>query len=174
MFTDSMSTSSGSSPSRWAATHSSAQTIHDSQLVPCSGNTRSAHSRAPGATPTTPMPLSLAAAMPATCVPCPLTSSQSPRSEVTQLYPPATFRSGWLRWMPVSMIAMSASTRVSVPSMSAIDDSSASTRPTPGGRIWSVSSKARSGRTEATRGSRCSSPTWRAVRVAEKPLATRS
>src|SRR5262249_29392407 len=65
---------------------------------------------APRATPTTPLPLSIAPTVPATCVPWPFPSHQAARFEVEQLTPPTTFRSA-RRAIPVSTIATSASTR---------------------------------------------------------------
>lgn len=52
-------------------TQSTPQIMLDHEPEPEASSTRTAHSRAPGATPTTPMPLSRAAAIPATWVPCP-------------------------------------------------------------------------------------------------------
>jgi hypothetical protein len=46
---------------------------------------RTAHSRTPGATPTTPHVLSLAPTVPATCVPWPFSSYQRVRSAELQL-----------------------------------------------------------------------------------------
>ena len=68
--------------------------------------TFTAHNLAPGATPATPIVLSLAAAIPATWVPCPLSSfaEDVPETNVFCLY---TFKSGWESWRPVSMIAIS-------------------------------------------------------------------
>ena len=67
--------------------------------------TRTDQSFASGATPRTPMPLSIAAIVPATWVPCPLKSSGLEPLE--QLTPPMMFeaRSGLFRSMPVSITA---------------------------------------------------------------------
>jgi hypothetical protein len=50
-------------------TQSTPQMIDDRVPLPWLLRTRTAHSRAPGATPTTPFASSLAAIVPATCVP---------------------------------------------------------------------------------------------------------
>ena len=52
-------------------TQSTPQMRLDQEPEPEALSTRTAQSRAPGATPTTPVALSRAAAMPATWVPCP-------------------------------------------------------------------------------------------------------
>src|SRR5207244_12173541 len=57
-----------------------------------------------GATPTTPEPVFLAAIVPATCEPCPL-SSFALAPAVTQFFPLTAFRSGCARLTPVSMTA---------------------------------------------------------------------
>ena len=59
----------------WAVTQSTPQITDDQLPLPVSSRTRTAHSRAPGATPTTPCPSSSAAAVPATWVPWPFPSS---------------------------------------------------------------------------------------------------
>jgi hypothetical protein len=55
-------------------TQSTPQMTLDQEPAPEASSTRTAQSRAPGATPTTPVALSRAAAMPATWVPWPLRS----------------------------------------------------------------------------------------------------
>src|SRR5919108_3696789 len=77
-----------------AVTQSMPQTICEVAPEPAEFSTLTAHRRAPGATPTTPLASSLAAAIPATWVPWPLSSLKldPPR----QLTPPTTLRSGWL------------------------------------------------------------------------------
>ena len=62
--------------SRCDVTQSTPQISHDIRPVPCGPRTLTDQIRAPGATPTTPKRLSIAPTMPATCVPCPSTSSQ--------------------------------------------------------------------------------------------------
>ena len=92
-----------------AVTQSMPQMIDDHDPAPCEVSTRTAHSRAPGATPTTPLPLSRAPTVPATWVPWPLRSLYD-KPPATQLTPPTTLRSRCLVSMPVSMIATSTST----------------------------------------------------------------
>src|SRR5688572_31888556 len=75
-----------------AVTQSIPQITEDQVPLPLLSRTRTAHSRAPGATPTTPAPSSLAAAVPATWVPWPLPSSLV--LPVEQFTPPTTLRSG--------------------------------------------------------------------------------
>ena len=53
----------------FAATQSMPAMIHELQPLPRLLSTLTAHRRAPGATPTTPSPLSSAPMVPATCVP---------------------------------------------------------------------------------------------------------
>ena len=65
----------------------------ESMMMPSGRATRSAHNLAPGARPTMPILLSFAAANPATNVPWPSRSSQLVPLP-TQLWPPATLRSG--------------------------------------------------------------------------------
>src|SRR6187200_1435253 len=67
------------------STQSRPQTYQDSSPYPSSLRILTAHSRAPGATPTTPNVLSRAATVPATCVPWPSLSRHSERSLVEQL-----------------------------------------------------------------------------------------
>src|SRR3989338_9014340 len=55
-------------------TKSRPQMTDDHEPEPALFSTRTAQSLAPGATPTTPTPLSKAAIVPATCVPCPFPS----------------------------------------------------------------------------------------------------
>ena len=71
MFATSMRGSVGSAGSRMAATRSRPQITHDQKPLPLPSSTLIAHSRAPCATPATPRPFSIAAAMPLTCVPWP-------------------------------------------------------------------------------------------------------
>src|SRR5215217_6734119 len=94
MFTASNSGRVASFGSFWERIQSSPQTYHDSRPYPSSLRIFTPHTRAPGAIPTTPKPLSYAATVPATCVPCLFLSRQADRSVVEQLYPPARFRSG--------------------------------------------------------------------------------
>ena len=64
------------SPSAFSAiTWSKPHRTSDSLELPASSKTLTATSSASGATPTTPMPFLGAAAVPATCVPCPYPSS---------------------------------------------------------------------------------------------------
>src|SRR6266545_1898738 len=64
-------------------TQSMPQMTEDHVPEPALFSTRTEYSGAPGATPTTPTPLSLAATVPATCVPWPLPSLNGP--ELPQL-----------------------------------------------------------------------------------------
>src|SRR3989344_9571962 len=86
-------------------TKSIPQITLDHEPEPALFRTRTAQSFAPGATPTTPTPLSNAAIVPATCVPCPLPSLKL--EPVEQFLPPTILvrRSGWLNCIPVSMTA---------------------------------------------------------------------
>src|SRR5215213_6615829 len=116
--------------SRWAYTQSSPQITDDQLPLPLLSRTLTAHSRAPGATPTTPRRLSLAAMVPETWVPCPLSSmSLVP----IQAWPPLMLSSRCLA-IPVSSTATSA--LIVPPSflISAHEFWSASTRSTPVGR----------------------------------------
>lgn len=84
----------------------------------------------PGATPTTPWPLFLAATLPAQCVPWPFLSSGRALDRM-QLAPESTLRSGWFRDTPVSSTATATSAagaEVVVPT--------APTRRTPVGADW--------------------------------------
>src|SRR5687767_8534016 len=81
-------------PSRCDVTQSIPHTSHETKPLPLWSSTLTDHRRTPGATPTTPMLLSRAPTMPATCVPWPLPSSHLLRFDDVQLYPPTTFRSG--------------------------------------------------------------------------------
>ena len=153
MLTASISGRLGSAGSRWAAIQSRPQTYHDTRPEPPESRMRTAHRRTPGATPTTPMPLSSAPTIPATCVPWPLPSSHAARLEVEQLTPPTTLRSGWSLSMPVSTMATSASTRWSMPSMREIGLRGANTRRTPRGVVWASSEITPSGTTASTFGS---------------------
>ena len=128
---------------------------------------RTDQSRTPGATPTTPMELSRAPTVPATCVPWPFASPHAARLVLEQLYPPATLRSGWALSIPVSTIATSALTRSSEPSMPAMGLSGANTRRTPRGRVWAVSETTPSGTTAATSGSARRAATWPLLSFAE-------
>ena len=58
-------------------------------------NIEATATEAPAATPTTPKPLSIAATVPAQCVPCPFSSSHPLRDPVKSAERPAsTFKSG--------------------------------------------------------------------------------
>src|SRR3954447_18588528 len=74
MFTDSMRGRVGSVGSRWDRIQSSPQTYQDTRPSPAELRMRTAHRRTPGATPTTPEPLSIAPTVPDTCVPWPFGS----------------------------------------------------------------------------------------------------
>ena len=89
--------------------------------------TFTAYRDASGATPITPISLSNAATIPATSVPCPLSSSPSvvPGTKVTL---PDTAKSGWSRSIPLSRMA----TLTPVPLLNGCANS-ASTRSTPQG-----------------------------------------
>src|SRR4249919_1210848 len=81
----------------WAVTQSIPAMICEVVPVPLLPRTRTDHRRAPGATPTTPIPLSMAPIVPATCVPWPLPSSPPAlhvANNVAQFVLPTTFRSG--------------------------------------------------------------------------------
>src|SRR5438552_7989495 len=75
----------GSFGSCCAAIQSRPQTYQLSRPTPLLSRIRTAHKRTPGATPTTPVPLSIAPTVPATCVPCPLPSPQALWLDVAQL-----------------------------------------------------------------------------------------
>src|SRR3954453_14712187 len=79
---------------RWARDQLGPPRYHEIKPSPLSLRMRTPHTRAPGATPTTPMPLSSAPTIPATCVPWWFLSRQAVGSDVAQLWPPATFKSG--------------------------------------------------------------------------------
>src|SRR5918993_21163 len=95
-------------------------------------NTRTDQMRAPGAAPATPKLLSIAAAIPATCVPCPFWSSCVELG--MQDFPPTTLRSGWGP-TPLSMMAMFAFTDPR-PSPDFVELTSASMRSRLDGRPW--------------------------------------
>ena len=172
MLTASISGRLGSAGSRWAVIQSRPQTYHDTRPEPPEFRMRTAHRRTPGATPTTPMPLSSAPTMPATCVPCPLPSSHAARLEVEQFTPPTTLRSGWSLSIPVSTMATSASTRWSMPSMREIGFRGANTRLTPRGVVWASSEITPSGTTASTFGSARRLATWDVSSFAEYPWTT--
>jgi hypothetical protein len=71
--------------SRCAAIQSRPQTYQERSPEPLSFRILTAQTRTPGATPTTPIVLSMAPTVPATCVPWPCTSRHSVRSVVEQL-----------------------------------------------------------------------------------------
>src|SRR3989344_9091778 len=89
-------------------TKSSPQMTDDHVPEPELLRTRTAHSLASGATPTTPRELSAAAIVPATCVPCPLSSSHFVGSTAaplaTKFCPPRILacKYGWSLSTPVS------------------------------------------------------------------------
>ncbi len=115
-------------------TQSSPAMNHDMLPLPASPMTLTPQTRAPGAVPTTPVPLSLAATVPATCVPCPLLSVKAVAvqpASLAQFTPPAIVRSGWAL-TPESRMATSTSTAVPVP-MRLPGTVSARTRCTPTG-----------------------------------------
>ena len=85
MFTASNRGSVGSAGSRWAVIQSRPQTYHETSPSPAELRIRTAHRRTPGATPTTPVPLSIAPTVPATCVPWPFPSPQAAGLLVEQL-----------------------------------------------------------------------------------------
>lgn len=122
-----------------AVTQSIPQTIWEVDPDPAAFSTFTAHTRAPGATPTTPMSLSRAAAVPATCEPWPLSSSAGAPGE-TQLVPLRAFRSGWSRSIPVSITAMSTLTSP-LPLPDCALDSSPSIRLIPVGSVWALTWK---------------------------------
>src|SRR3954466_16309980 len=74
MLTDSISGRVGSRGSFCAAIQSRPHAYHESRPSPAGSRIRTAHNRTPGATPTTPMPLSNAPTIPPTWVPWPLGS----------------------------------------------------------------------------------------------------
>src|SRR3984893_17812052 len=88
-----------------AVTQSTPHTTDARLASPLESMTRTAHNRAPGATPTYPKLFLLGAAMAAPWVPCPRVSSWLVPS--AQLTPPATRKSGCVESIPVSMIATS-------------------------------------------------------------------
>ncbi len=167
MFAASISGRLGSARSRWAVIQSRPHTYHEISPLPPEFRIRTAHSRTPGATPTTPAPLSMAPTMPATCVPCPLPSSQADRFVLVQFTPPTTLRSPWSLSIPVSTIATSASTRWSMPSIREIGFCVAKTRRTPRGVDCAVIEMTSSGTTASTVGSARSVATWTSLRRAE-------
>src|SRR5829696_2483768 len=79
-------------------------TTHDHWPLPLLPSTRTAQTYAFAATPTTSTPLSLAAIVPATCVPCPLPSSAVRPFVKFAWQALDVFRSGLSRSTPVSMI----------------------------------------------------------------------
>ena len=85
MFTASKSGRPGFAASRWAAIQSRPQTYHDRRPSPDALRIRTDQSRTPGATPTTPMSLSIAPTVPATWVPCQWLSPQAVGSGFVQL-----------------------------------------------------------------------------------------
>ncbi len=85
MLTASNSGSVGSAGSRWAAIQSRPQTYQDTRPLPAELRIRTAHRRTPGATPTTPIPLSSAPTVPATWVPWPFPSRHALGFVVEQL-----------------------------------------------------------------------------------------
>src|SRR6266550_178635 len=85
MLTASMRGRDESVGSRWAAIQSRPQTYEESRPTPLSLRILTAHSRTPGATPTTPVALSIAPIVPATCVPWPFPSRHAVGSEDEQL-----------------------------------------------------------------------------------------
>ena len=88
----------------FAVTQSIPQMTCDQVPLPYRSRTLTAYMVVPGATPITPLPLFLAAIVPATCVPWPL-SSLAFGLPLTQLVPSTTLRSGWVRATPVSITA---------------------------------------------------------------------
>ena len=157
-----------STGSRWARIQSSPHTYHESSPYPSALRIRTAQMRAPGATPTTPVVLSSAATVPATCVPWPFSSRHSVRSLVEQFTPPTTFRSG-CRATPVSTMATSEFTRSSTLSMFAVAERRAPTRETPVGVVWAVMPMTSSGTTATTLGS-----DWRARRCSASSFAEKA
>ncbi len=153
MLAASMSGRLGSLGSRWAVIQSRPQTYHETRPAPLEFRIRTAHRRTPGATPTTPRPLSIAPTMPATCVPWPFPSPHALGLDEEQFTPPTTLRSGFVFSMPVSTIATSASTRSSTPSIFAIGLLVPNTRRTPRGVDWAWSRMTASGTSATTLGS---------------------
>ena len=72
---------------RFDVTQSIPHAIHEIRLEPEAVKTRTDHSRAPGATPTTPRSLSSAPTIPATCVPWPCSSRQREELDRSALVP---------------------------------------------------------------------------------------
>jgi hypothetical protein len=104
MFTASIRGREGSLGSRWAKTQSMPQAYHESRPEPLSSITLTAQSRTPGATPTTPDPLSIAPIVPATCVPWPLQSLPlRPSPTVSTAIDARPPKSECVRRMPVSI-----------------------------------------------------------------------
>ena len=125
----------------------------------------------PGATPTTPLPALPAAIVPATWVPCPLSSCVLPPG-VMQFVPGTALRSGLARSTPESMTATAA-----VEVSCVVSAVAASMRLMPLGTVSPAASGAvssavivRSALTETTCGSAFSALTWADERRAAKPL----
>ena len=151
----------------FSATQLRPQTTLDRLPDPKEEKTRTAYSGVPGETPTTPMPVSLAATMPETWVPCPLPSlvvlpppSRAPRrSPVAQSKPPTTLRSG-RGMIPVSRMA----TAAFFSALAHAGQRGGADPHDPGGHAAAPPAAAssrrtgRSGVTKATRGSRCRLP----------------
>src|SRR3954453_11470062 len=146
MLTASISGLDESLGSRWARFQSSPHTYHERSPAPLELRMRTAHSRTPGATPTTPQVLSFAPTVPATCVPCPFSSYQGGGAAVLQLSPPAMFRSE-CGPIPVSTIATSASTRSSTPLILDSAEVGVPMREMPVGIDWASISTTSSGTT---------------------------
>jgi hypothetical protein len=85
MLTASKSGRLESAGSRWARIQSRPQMYQEIRPYPSSLRILTPQTRAPGATPTTPIALSIAPTVPATCVPCEFLSRQAVRSDVEQL-----------------------------------------------------------------------------------------
>src|SRR5688500_15537381 len=142
-------------------------------LSPAASNALTGTSVAPGATPTTPTPLSVAAMVPATWVPW-LLSSTAGTPGVMQFAPSdgwtLSSRSGCRMSMPLSMTA----TVTPSPVVPATLAAGPSISPTPVGRscaVW-ASDTGPSGTTLATTGLARSTSAWRLVPTNEKPPRT--
>jgi hypothetical protein len=163
------------SPSvRVAVTQSMPQITCDQLPLPLELSTLTAYTLVPGAIPTTPAPVFRAPIVPATWVPCPLSSSALVPG-LTQSVPLAAFRSAWPSWMPVSITATFAPLACRTAVLVA-----APIRRTPVGAVSpdangsdASACTVRSGLTNATSGSCWSSSTCCRLSFAAKPLTAR-
>lgn len=153
-----------------AATASNAQTSCDWLPPPAELSIRAAKIPTPGATPTTPSVLLIAPTVPATCVPWPKPSAQSPVSGDVQLYPPMTLRSA-SGATPESTTATVPPTEPPEPFVNGKKPfRGAFTRSMPVGMTCAVGSTGKSGKMPSTCGTCANRRAASAVRFAAKPV----